>query len=79
MVIIYDTKLLALKNTSDEIKINGKTINDIRYAEDTDVIFSGLRDFQQLVDITVATKLLVFSKVQTQVVLRIRNNMLEQV
>ena len=81
----------ALRNTSAGIKINGKTINNIRYADDTVIIASSLPELQHLIDTIVdyreryglymnisKTKLMVFSKMQTQAVLRIHNNIVEQ-
>ena len=82
----------ALQNTSAGIKINGKTINNLRYADDTVVIASSLSELQHLMDAIVGhreryglyiniskTKLMVFSKVQIPAVLRIHNNIVEQV
>lgn len=40
----------ALKNTSGSIKINDKTIDNKRYADDTVVIASSLTELQQLIN-----------------------------
>lgn len=77
---LYSENIFAesIENTTVGVKINGKTISNIRFADDTIIIASSLRELQQLVEIIVehskryglhinipTTKLMIFSKVQT--------------
>ena len=47
---IYSEKLFqeALEGFPEGIKLNGKTINNIRYADDTVILASSLEDLQTL-------------------------------
>lgn len=82
----------ALENVEAGIKINGTFINNLRYADDTVVIASGLPELQLLMDRIVQhsgryglsmntskTKLMIFSKTQIKADLRVCGESIEQV
>lgn len=82
----------ALNETSGGIKVNGKIINNIRYADDTVIITSNPNDLQQIMDNivqhserfglfmnTTKTKVMVLSKTPINVAISINGNIIEQV
>lgn len=74
-----------------QVKINEQKTNNLRYADDTDVIAGSLPQLQYLVDLIVQhsqryglylntskTKLVIFSKSQTTVILKIQDDTIEK-
>lgn len=85
-------EVLLLEGVTGDIKINGKAINNIRYANDTIVLAENIQDLQDMMDRivqcsesfdlsmnTAKTKVLVFSKTPMHVHLTIKGITVEQV